>query len=155
MYSQYLSNVHIDNFVERISLLGVKPEDINDYLQYSVQYESIESFDEKQSLLDNMFFDFQVKYPELNTQLNDEINQIYIDLSIFNQEPNVDKHAIFDNLRKEISEQLANLPFSGDFFDLGIEIGRIACEYINEKKFGLKKEDFIEGIKHGIQMFEE
>lgn len=155
MYSQYLSNIHIDNFVEKISILGVKPEDISDYLQYSVQYESIESFDDKQSLIDSMFFDFQIKYPELNAQLQEDINQVYIDVSVFNQEPNVDKHVVFESLRKEISDQLVSFPFSGDFLDLGIEIGRIVCDYINEKKFGLKKEDFINGIKHGIQMFEQ
>lgn len=155
MYSQYLSNVHIDNFVEKISTFGVKPDDINDYLQYSVQYESIESFDEKQSLIDSMFFDFQVKYPELDLQLQDDINQVYINVGVFGQEPNVDVSRVFDKIRKEISDKLDNLPFSGDFFDLGAEIGMIATEYINDKKFGLRKEDFIGGIKHGIKMFEQ
>lgn len=154
MYSQYLSNVHIDNFVEKISILGVRPEDINDYLEYSVQYESIESEEDKRSLLDSMFFDFQVKYPELNLQLQDDINQVYLDVIFVGPDPNINKSEVFDKLRKEISDKLGNLPFSGDFFDLGTEIGLIASEYINDKKFGLRKEDFIEGVKHGIKMFE-
>ena len=156
MYNtEHISNIHIDNFVEKLSFLGVKSQDIADYLHYSVQHEIAKTPTEKTEILDSLFFDFECKYSELNQQLESEITQLYIDTSIFGSAPEINRDELFQKLTSEIVNRLNNLKFSGDFFDLGTEIGLVASKFINQKKLGLKKEDFINGVTHGIKLIEE
>lgn len=156
MYNtEHVSNIHIDNFVERLSIFGVKSQDIADYLHYSVQHEIAKTPTEKTEILDSLFFDFECKYPELNQQLESEITQLYVETSIFGNSIELNRDELFQKLSSEIVTRLSNLKFSGDFFDLGTEIGLVASKFINQKKLGLKKEDFINGVIHGIKLTEE
>jgi len=54
---------------------------------------------------------------------------------------------------KEISERLSNLPYdNGDSSDIGNEIGIVLGLFLSEGSFGWEEDDFISGIKHGIDL---
>lgn len=79
MMNKHFSNVHIDNFVEKLSSFEVNNDDISDFLHRSVQYEMSEDVYEKMEILDNLFFDFKCKYPDLNEILEDDIYLVYFE----------------------------------------------------------------------------
>jgi hypothetical protein len=59
----------------------------------------------------------------------------------------------FKEVSKEISERLSNLPYdNGDSSDIGNEIGIVISQYLSDNSFGWELDDFIMGIKHGIDL---
>lgn len=77
--NKHVSNVHIDNFVEKISTLGIQKEDIEDFLHRSMQYEITEDVYEKMDILDSIMFDIETNYPELYNTLEEDINLVYFE----------------------------------------------------------------------------
>lgn len=58
----------------------------------------------------------------------------------------------FKKILSEVSKHLENVDYNGDLSDIGNEIGIAIGNYIEDGKIGYEKDDFINGIKHGISL---
>lgn len=151
--TKFTSNVHIDNFIEKVSRLGVTPEDISDYLDYSARFEMSENIEEKLSVLDTLFLNFRIKYPNVSQDLEEDISQVYLDVLTFG---NIDFNSIDqinNQMIKDILDRFQNKSFEGTFFDLGKEFGLIIGKYLNNKELGLREVDFISGLNNGFEIY--
>jgi hypothetical protein len=146
------SNIHIDNFIERIAHYQVLPDDISNYLDYSVQFETHSEIKDKISTLDSMLLDFRINYPDLSKQIEDEIEQLYSDVTLLNKINYEKTFELTKKLVEEFSTRFNELEF-GNFFDVGKEIGTIVGKYIDDQNLGTKKIDFMDGIDVGIKIF--
>ena len=61
---------------------------------------------------------------------------------------------ILDKVIKELTERSKKLPHDGiDLSDVGNEVGVIVAQYFSDT-MGHGKNDFIDGIKHGISLMD-
>ena len=79
MSDKFVSNLNIDLFVEKIYIMGVSKDDIDDYLHLSIQFEITDNPHEKMKIIDNLFLSFETNYPDLFKILEDDINQVYFE----------------------------------------------------------------------------
>jgi len=57
-----------------------------------------------------------------------------------------------DEIKKELVDFISENEIDIDFTDLGNTIGIIIGKYTNDKEMGFGKDDFIQGVKHGISL---
>lgn len=152
--TEYISNAHIDAFIENLASHSVKPEDIANYLDYSVQFETYTEMGDKIATFDNFLLDFRINYPELSLEMEEEIDELYSQVLVFYNIDYQDTYEISERMSKEFGNRFHQLDFQGTFFDLGKEIGLIVGKYINNQKLGLKTNDFLAGLEEGIKIYQ-
>lgn len=59
----------------------------------------------------------------------------------------------FEQVKKDIIEQLNTVEYEGDLSDIGNEIGIAIGKYISND-MGYEADDFIHGVKHGISLID-
>jgi hypothetical protein len=148
------SNIHINTFIERLAHYQVRPDDISNYLDYSVQFETNSEIEDKISTLDSMLLDFRINYPDLSQQIEDEINQLYSDVILLKSISYDQTFELTQRLIEEFGKRFHELEFTGTFFDFGREIGVIVGKYFNNQNLGTKKTDFLSGIDEGFKIYQ-
>jgi hypothetical protein len=79
---QSLSNSEFDNLIQKLSEMGVSPDDIQTYKEYSIEFENEDDEYEKKAILDTFSLDISMDYEDIYDEVQDDISDLYYETGL-------------------------------------------------------------------------
>ena len=77
-----LSNTEFDNLIDKLSGMGVSPEDIEKFREYSIEFENENDEYEKKAIIDTFSLDISMDYENLYDEVEDDISDLYYETGL-------------------------------------------------------------------------